>query len=192
MKRIVASLAAALLACASVASPVFAQDGNGNGNGNGKGNERGTENSAAESAPGHGKGEGESARDVAPGQVKSDDESAKSYAPGQIKRAGDGGDDDTTGSVNKRNLGTLISTLRADRTDLGGIQDDVEVTVVDVDEFVVNRTALDNAVEAREAEIARLREDLAELDLDDLTDEQIGAAVAVRVEADGTLTVFVD
>ncbi|MCA1491583.1 hypothetical protein I6F11_11680 [Ensifer sp. NBAIM29] len=48
------------------------------------------------------------------------------------------------------------------------------------------------AVEAREAEIAQLRQDLAELDFDDLTDDQIDAAVAVRVEADGTLTVFVD
>lgn len=190
MKRIVASLAAALLACASVASPVFAQDGNGNGNG--KGNERGTENSAAESAPGHAKGEGESARDVAPGHVKGDDESAKSYAPGQTKRTDDGDDDDTTGSVDKTNLGTLISTIRAGKTDLTGIADDVDVTVVDVDEFVVNRTALDNAVVAREAEIAQLREDLAELNFDDLTDEQIEAAVAVRVEADGTLTVFVD
>ena len=56
----------------------------------------------------------------------------------------------------------------------------------------VNRTALDNALESREAEIAQLREDLAALDLDDLTDAQIEAAVAVRLEADDTLTVFVD
>ncbi|WP_151612566.1 hypothetical protein [Sinorhizobium alkalisoli] len=186
------SLAAALLACASVATPAFAQDGNGSGNGNREGNGRGSENSAAESAPGHAKGEGESARDFAPGQVKGDDESAKTYAPGQTKRADDGDDDDTTGSVNNTNLGTLISTIRASKTDLSGIADDVEVTVVDVDEFAVNRTALDNAVEAREAEIAQLRQDLAELDFDDLTDDQIDAAVAVRVEADGTLTVFVD
>ncbi|MCG5480288.1 MAG: hypothetical protein KK478_14660 [Ensifer alkalisoli] len=192
MTRIVASLAAALLACASVATPAFAQDGNGSGNGNGEGNGRGSENSAAESAPGHARGEGESARDFAPGQVKGDDESAKTYAPGQSKRADDGDDDDTTGSVDNTNLGTLISTIRAGKTDLSGIADDVEVTVVDVDEFAVNRTALDNDVEAREAEIAQLRQDLAELDFDDLTDDQIDAAVAVRVEADGTLTVFVD
>lgn len=188
MKRVVATLAATVLACASVAAPAFG--GNGDGNGNGKGG--GSENSAADRAPGHAKDEGESAKDSAPGQVKGDDESAKAYAPGQTKRADDGTDDDETGSVGKRNLGTLISTIRAGKSDLSGVADDIDVTVIDIDDFAVNRTALDNALETREAEISQLREDLAALDLDDLTDAQIEAAVAVRVEADGTLTVFVD
>lgn len=187
MKRIAATLAATVLACASVAAPAFG--GNGDENGNGKGG--GSENSAADRAPGHTKDEGKSARDSAPGQLKGDGESAKAFAPGQTKRSDDD-DNNGTGSVGKRNLGTLISTIRAGKSDLSGVADDIDVTVIDIDDFKVNRTALDNALEAREAEIARLREDLAALDLDDLTDAQIEAAVAVRVEADGTLTVFVD
>lgn len=184
----------ALLAFGLAGSVAFAQ-GNGNGNGKGQGGDGGNGNGhgASSMAPGHMKGDGGSARDFAPGQRSAGD-SAREFAPGQRMNALRS-DDGATASVRRGdNYGTLISLLRSGRGDLSGVAPDVDVTVIDVDSVIPNgnRRALDNALDAREAEIDALRETLDELDAAGMAGIDLRDVVAAETAADGSLIVYVD
>ncbi len=188
MKRV---LVASLLGAALLAAPALAQ-GNGGGNGgpsggNGGGHDGGSHGASA-SAPGHNKGDGGNASAAAPGRMKADGDDASAYAPGRVKAASG----ETTASVGKPNFGTVISTIRAGKSDLAGIASDVDFTVVDASELGGGAPALANAIRDNRAAIEALRDELAALDIDGLTDAQIDAAIATRVEADGSLTIFVE
>lgn len=171
MKRTLAIIAASMLASASIAMPAFAQG-------------------ASESAPGHSKEAGANASTEAPGQVK-DETSASEVAPGKSKAEGEV-DTGTTAAIDDANFGTVISSIRAGKNDLGGLADDRSVNVVEMGDLIEgeNRVALENAVEDNMDSIEELRADLAALDLEGLSDEEIDAAVAAEVEADGSLTVY--
>lgn len=172
MKRIIAVLAASLMSAGLAAAPAFAQ---------GK----------SADAPGHNRSDAEmGASSVAPGQLKQEG-SARAFAPGQQSEGEPGVDSETTASIG--NFGTLISTIRAGKSDLSGADEVTAVNIVPVDSLIRgnNRVALDNALADSDGEIEALRDELAELDLD-LTDEEIGSAVAARMEADGSLTIYTD
>lgn len=174
MKRIIAAVAAPLLASALAATPALAQ---------GK----------SESAPGHNKSDngnmGMGASSMAPGHLKQGG-SARDFAPGQL-RGNAGVDAGTTASVG--NFGRLISSIRAGKSDLSAVNEDTTVNLVSVDSLIHgnNRAALDNALGDNQDQVEDLRDDLAELDLG-LTDAEIDSAVAARMEADGSLTVYTD
>jgi hypothetical protein len=201
MIRLKTALAASLLASAFIASPVLANEG-GNGNGNGNGATSSHGNGAADSESG-GNGAANSNSNSAagfapsrtgevPGQVKGDDESARQYAPGQLKK--DDIDEDTTASVGQPNLGSVLSSIRAGSSNLAGVDENVEVTVIDIDDLTRgrNRAAFDNALRDNDGEIGDLQTALLDMGLTNLSDADAEAAVAVQVEADGSLTVFVD
>jgi hypothetical protein len=185
MKRMIALLTASLMASATFTMPALSQ-----GHGDGA-------SSAAESAPGQMKGEDESARDHAPGQLKGEDESATQYAPGQIKQADTEEEEvdlNATASTGEPTFGTLISSIRRGNADLSDLEHDATINVVPIDDLVKgnNLSALENALSVNDDQIDQLRGELADLDLNELSDEDAGTAVAVRVEADGSLTVFTD
>lgn len=171
MKRTLAIIAASMLASASIAMPALAQ---------GK----------SDSAPGHSNEAGMSPSTQAPGQVK-EGGNASEIAPGKSMKEGEV-DTGTTAAIDDANFGTVISSIRAGKSDLAGLADGPEVNIVEVGDLIEgeNRVALDNAVEDNMDSIEALRGDLAELDLDGLSDDEIDAAVAAEVEADGSLTVY--
>lgn len=175
MKRIIAVLAASLVASAFAAAPALAQGKSG-------------------SAPGHssdGGGVGMGASSMAPGHVKGDN-SARDFAPGHQRGAANARVD-AAKTASTGNFGRLISTIRAGKSDLGTVNDDTTVNLVSVDSLIRgnNRVALDNALSDNESRIEGLRDELDELDLG-LTDAEIDSAVAARREADGSLTIYTD
>ena len=176
MKRLTTLIAASLLATATAVAPALAQGNSGNAPGNSGG------------------GKGASAN--APGQMKQERDNDRQGAPGLLKLGkADRIDSGTTAAVaGKSNFGTLISSIRAGKSSLDGVTVDSTINVVQVEDLIEgsNRVALDNALADNEAEVEALRDDLAALDPDGLTDEDIDRVVAARPEADGSLTVYVD
>lgn len=174
--------------------------------------------SATGSAPGQLKGDDQSATEFAPGQTNQDaadadidtgDDTAGADAEtdldatagadidtGEDAAEADAGiDTTTTASTGQDNFGTVISSIRAGKSDLSGVTADTDVNVVSVDELMEgnNRSALDNALEDNQEQIDQLRADLGDIEgLEGLTDTQIDSAVAARVDADGSLTVYTD
>ena len=203
MKRILTLLTASLLASAVIATPALSQGNSGKSMGKGNGAASSMGGGASDLAPGQMKrlesGAG-AATDFAPGQIKGDGESARDYAPGQLKKENSADadvdvDSGTTASTAKGNFGTVISSIRAGKSDLSAVTADTEVNVVPVDELIEgnNRSALDNALSDNQDQIDQLRADLGGIEgLEGLSEEQIDAAVAARVEADGSLTVYTD
>jgi hypothetical protein len=201
-------LTAALLSAALIATvPGLTYAGQGNGKGGespGRSGEKGGSSSGSHGRSGDasGKAEGKGRanatnRDKAPGHQKDDDRSARAFAPGQVKKQAV--DDDelaakTTASIGRANFGTVISSIRAGKSSLTGIDADTQVTVVDVSDVVRgnNRVALENALAKNQTSIETLRDDLAALGITDLTQEDIDSAVAARRARDGWLVVFVD
>lgn len=197
MKRVIAVMAASLLAsAAAISGPAFADD-------------RGGDKGASAHAPGQMKGDGESARDFAPGQLKADGESARKYAPGQqlsndddqnvddddqIAEDDDNEVDETeTGSIGDTDLDEIISMIGSGGVDFSSIDSSTDVNVVDIGDMLEddNRAAFDSTLAENNTQISQLRTDLGGLDLEGLSDDQIDDAVAARVEADGSLTVYV-
>jgi hypothetical protein len=202
MRRSITLAAVALFASSVFAMPAIAQNGNGNGNGGGNGNGNGGGQAEAPGAsgfaPGHLKSDDTGARSFAPGRQT--DTSAREAAPGQKMRAAgtdtdddddDDVDDDTTASV-RSNYGTVISLIRSGKADLSDLPSDIDVTFVEVDDLkpTGNRTALDNALEARAEAIEDLRDEIDEIEA--LADVDLETVVAAQVAADGTLIVYVD
>lgn len=212
--RILAILAASLMAAASPAA--YADPGSGKGGGESQGasseapghdRSDSSGNGASADAPGHQKGDGESARGYAPGQQFGDDDSDDTDDVADDDAADDEDDvasdddptvdDETTASIGDTNFGTVISSLRAGKSALGDIDADSEFQVVDVSDVIKgnNRAALDNALSANEDAVDDLREELADLNTEfslDLEADVIDNAVAVRQTADGSVMVYVD
>ena len=211
MKRKIALLlAASLIAAAGLSGASYAKGGgNGNGGGHGSGGSghgshsaSGNTHSASSFAPGRTKAAGENATAYAPGRIKQKDESAAAYAPGKVKKATEEtaavidepvtDDDATAGS--KVNFGTLISSIRASKTSLEGVDETTAVSVVDVDDLMQgnNRVALENALADNQDQITDLRADLTALALPDLQSQDVEQTVGIAKAKDGSLTVFVD
>lgn len=174
MKRTLSIIAASMLASAAITMPVAAQ---------GK----------SDSAPGHSgeSGSGEmGASSAAPGQIK-EETSASNVAPG---RSAVEVDPDETAAIGSANFGTVISSIRAGKSDLTGLADDATVNVVSVDDLIQgeNRVALENAVDDNMESIDDLRLDLAALELEGLENADVDAAVAAQVDAEGNLTIYTD
>jgi hypothetical protein len=217
MKRISLLLAASLVAAAGLSGASYAKGGNGNGGGHGSGGSgNGGSHSASANghsasgfAPGRAKATGENAAARAPGLVKQQDESAAAFAPGKVKKAVEEpaasveetaavtdepvADDDAAATA-KVNFGMLISSIRASRASLAGVDETTAVSVVDVDDLMRgnNRVALENAVADNQDRIADLRADLTALALPDLQAQDIEQTVGIANARDGSLTVFVD
>lgn len=198
-RKIPLFLAASLVAAAGLSGMSYAKGGNGNGGGHGAGGAGHSSghsasahtHSASNSAPGRVKASGKNATAYAPGRIKQAD-SAAAYAPGTLKKATT--DEDNVDGAAKVNFGMLISSIRASKTNLDGIDDATAVSVVDVDDLTRgnNRVALENALADRQSQIADLRADLTALNLSGLQTEDVEQAVGVATAKDGSLTVFVD
>lgn len=179
MKPIIALLSASLLLGAS-AVPSFAQGNSGNAPGHG-----GDSPGQSGNAPGHGAS--------APGPDRG---GAAMQAPGQLRAAevrADRTDRTTTAAIGTTNFGTLISSIRAGKSSLDGVDDATVLNVVPAETLIngENRVALDNAIRDNQDDIDALRDELAALDLG-LTEEEIDSAVAARVESDGSLTLYTE
>ena len=117
-------------------------------------------------------------------------------APGQLKAAEAREarpDRTTTAAIGRGNFGTLISSIRAGKSSLDGVDETTVVNVVPAETLIngENRVALDNAIRDNQDDIDALRDELAGLDLG-LTEEEIDSAVAARVESDGSLTLYTE
>lgn len=188
-RKILAILVASL---AAAAMPVTGWAGQGGG---GKGGE--SHGGGPGGSSGQGKGGGKAGgAGFASGKSKNDlKETGRAFAPGQLKKASVEEDDDVGADAGfgKANFGTVISSIRAGKSSLAGVDADTVVNVVDVADLIRgnNRVALDNALADRADEIDVLRDDLAALGLADLDPATIDDAVAARRDRNGSLTVFV-
>jgi hypothetical protein len=189
-RKILAILVASVAAAAMPATCWAGQGGGGKG---------GESHGGPGGSSGQGKGGGKAGgAGFASGKSKSDlKETGRAFAPGQMKKAAVDVDDDddviATGSFGKVNFGTVISSIRAGKSSLAGVDADTVVNVVDVADLIRgnNRVALDNALAARADEIDDLQDDLAALGLTDLDQATIDDVVAIRPARNGSLTVFV-
>jgi hypothetical protein len=179
MKRTFTLLAASLLAAAIFAAPSFAQGNSGNAPGHGGDSPGNSGNAPGHSASGQGQTRGQSG--------------VMMQAPGLMKAAEAKADRTTTAAIGATNFGTLISTIRAGKSSLDGVDESTALNIVPAETLIrgENRVALDNAIRDNQAEIDALRDELAGLDLE-LTEEEIDAAVAARVEPDGSLTIYTE
>lgn len=179
-------LAIALFAAVALSAPALAQGNSGNApghSGDGPGN--------SANAPGHADGgPGKS------GAAHGGRDGGVIFSPGRSAEAPRGHDVDrgTTASTGKENFGTVISSIRAGKSDLSGFAEGAAVNVVDVDTLIqgANRVALDNALRDNTEQVDTLRDEVAALDLDGIDDATVESVVAARVEADGSLTLYVD
>ncbi|MBX3529519.1 MAG: hypothetical protein KF849_02860 [Rhizobiaceae bacterium] len=180
------SLAAVLLATSLVSAPAFAQGNSGNAPGH-----SGEAPGNSGNAPGHADGapgrSGEAPGHMGGGFIFSPGKSAEAPRGERVDRT-------STAAIGQKNFGTVISSIRAGKSDLSGLIDGAAVNVVDVDTLIqgANRVALENALRDNGAEIDSLRDELAALDLVGVDDATVDAVVAARVEADGSLTLYVD
>lgn len=171
MKRLIALAAAGFLASTALS---VAQDNSDNGPG------------ASEHAPGQMKSEGESARDLAPGQMKSEGESARDYAPGQQV------DEDTTGSIGDDQFDHLLSIIGSGDFNIGDVSADADVRIVSLSDLSEEELQeLQQAISENQDSIDSLRQELASLDLPELEESEIDAAVAADLNAEGELVVYV-
>jgi hypothetical protein len=102
--------------------------------------------------------------------------------------------DDNAAVGAKVNFGMLISSIRASKTSLDGVDGTTAVSGVDVDDLMQgnNRVALENALADNQDQITDLRAELTALALPDLQSQDVEQTVGIAKAKDGSLTVFVD
>lgn len=184
MKTIIAIATASMLASASMIGVAAAQS-------NDSTQERlRIAQGASEFAPGQQQDEPGGASELAPGHAEGP---AREAAPGQQMLAAEGEEDEiVTGATGQPNFGTVISTLRTGQMDIASVEADAQVNLVEIDELAPtgNRQALDNALADRQSEIDALRDNLRDASLSELDDADIDRVVAAQVEADGSVTLY--
>lgn len=176
-----ARIALAAAALVLLSAPSFAQGNSGNAPGH-----SGDAPGNSGNAPGHAQ-DSPGRSGEAPGQMGG----GFIFSPGKSAERVDRG---TTAAIGQPNFGTVISSIRAGKSDLTGLVDGAAVNVVDVDTLIqgANRVALDNALRDNTEQVDTLRDEVAALDLDGVDDATVDSVVAARVEADGSLTLYVD
>lgn len=189
-KKILAILVASL---AAAAIPATAWSGPGGG----KGGDHGGSHGGSAGSSGHGNsGKPDGGSGFAPDKAKDGVKQAGyDVAPGQLKKAAVEADDDniTVGGVGRINFGTVISSIRAGKSSLAGVDGETQVNVVDVADLLrgKNSVALDNALADQVDQISALRDDLAALGLTGLDPATVDDVVAARKAKNGSLSVFV-
>lgn len=181
-----AKIALAAAALVLLSAPSFAQGNSGNAPGH-----SGDAPGNSGNAPGHAEGSpgrsGEAPGQMGGGFIFSPGKSAEAPRAERVDRG-------TTAAIGQPNFGTVISSIRAGKSDLSGLVDGAAVNVVDVDTLIqgANRVALDNALRDNTEQVDTLRDEVSALDLDGVDDATVDSVVAARVEADGSLTLYVD
>jgi hypothetical protein len=184
MKKIILVAAASMLASASMIGIGAAQMNNSTQD------ELRISQGASEFAPGQQQSEPGGASEMAPGRA---DGPAQEAAPGQQMQASDGDEDAIiTGATGQPNFGTVISTLRSGQMDIVDVEADARVNLIEIDDLAPTgeRQALDNAVADRQNDIDALRDSLRDASLDELEEADIDRVVAAQVEADGSVTLY--
>ena len=184
MKKIILVAAASMLASASMIGIGSAQSSNSTQD------ERRIAQGASEFAPGQQQSEPGAASEMAPGHA---DGPAREAAPGQQMQASDGDEDAIiTGATGQPNFGTVISTLRSGQMDIADVEADARVNLIEIEALAPTgeRQALDNAVADRQNDIDALRDSLRDASLNELEEADIDRVVAAEVEADGSVTLY--